>query len=377
MLTFATRSSSRIVASALVRPTVVAALTLLVAIPCGAQQRLEDVVPLLPKAERWMADCKAAFAFGHAPQGEAVAWFAARVGEDRAAGQLGHYGLDFRERAGGEVRSVDLGKDLRAESDWIGPVWTADAARIAVAIGWGQDVGLGMRVVVIDTKTATAETWIKDLHASSLSWTADGRTLAIGSGAGVQAMTGPTEEVWRMTFPTEPGWGGAAAISPDGKQVLAVSGKGVFLLTPEGDQAERLGDVQLDATIFTAPQWAPAGSKAVAVAGGAVTLIDVAKKVVHTVGEARLGGRAHAVVWTPGALHALAFVEQVRDGSALELLLGAGHARQRYFALPVLVSGGGDRVLPLAKLRTRTLEPDGTPWIYRPQLSEALSRWRW
>lgn len=353
------------------------ALVLLAAATLGAQQRLADVVPLLPKAEPWLAECQAAFAFGHAPQREAVAWFTARKREDRGADQLGDYVLNFRDRADGEVRSVDLGTDLRAEDWWHGPVWTRDAAHIAVAVAWRRDGNSGTRVVVVDVKSATATTWLDDVFGCSLSWTADGRTLAIGGGGKVRALTGLAEEAWTREFPTEPGWGCAAAISPDGKQVLAVSSKGVFMLTPEADRIERLGDVQLDATIFTAPQWSPEGSKAVAVVGGAVTLIDVAKKTVRAVGEARLGGRAQAVVWAPGASHVLAAVQQVRDGSALEVLLGAGHARQRYFMLPVLVSGTGDEVLPLPKLRSRTPDPGGTPWIYRPQLTEALSRWRW
>ena len=105
-----------------------------------------------------------------------------------------------------------------------------------------------------------------------------------------------------------------------------------------------------------------------------MTLIDVGKKSVCSVGEQTLGGRAHAVVWVPGTAHALAFVEQVRDGPAIEVLLGAGHARKRYSALPVLVAGDGERILALKKLSTAT-NPLITPWIHRPQVSEALSRW--
>jgi len=337
-----------------------------------AQQKLEDVA--LPKAETWMAECKDAFAFRHAPQREDVAWFVARMRQDLVADKPGQYLVAWSERGGGEVHSVDLGNDLCNEDWFAGPVWNHQADRIAVAIAVKDGRASKIKVVVIDTKAATAQTWIEDVYPPSLSWAGDGRTLAVGDAQSVHVMKGPADEAYRLEFPSGRGWGAAASISPDGTRVLAVSEAGVFLLA-RGDKPERLGDVEGNATIFTAPQWSPDATQALAVAGGTVTLIDVGKKSVCRVGEKTLGGRAHAAVWVPGTAHALAFVEQVRDGSAIELFLGAGHAPKKYSALPVLVAGGGDVVLALKKLSTATPDARYTHWIYRPQLSEALSRW--
>ena len=63
-----------------------------------------------------------------------------------------------------------------------------------------------------------------------------------------------------------------------------------------------------------------------------------------------------------------------RGARTSEVLLGAGHARKRHSALPVLVSGDCATVLPIARLGTKTPDPLFL-WFYRPQLSEALSRW--
>jgi len=157
-----------------------------------APQKLEDVV--LPKAETWMAQCKDAFAFRHAPQREDVAWFVARVREDRYESKPGQYLLAWSERGGGEVHSVDLGDDLCNEQWFVGPVWNHQADRIAVAIA-AKDGGTSKtKVVVIDTKTATATTWIENVSQASLSWAGDGRTLAVADGQSVHVMKGPADE---------------------------------------------------------------------------------------------------------------------------------------------------------------------------------------
>ena len=347
---------------------------LLAAGVAAQEQKLADVQ--LPAVEKWMAEAKGAFAFRHAPGRENVAWFVMHRRADPVERTAGHYELAFADRGGGEVRRVDLGDDLCNEEWFAGPVWNADASRIAVAIASTEAAWTKTKVVVVDAKTATAATWLEDVYPASLSWTVDGLWLAVGDGERLRVLKGPADEVWSAVIPEERGWGGgAAAVAPDGGTALAVSARGVFLLTRGVEQAERLGDVSRDATIFTAPQWSRDGRRAVAAAGGGVVLIDLGAKKVHGVGEKELGGRAHAAVWVPGDEHALAFVEQVRDGSAVDVLLGAGHGRQRYSALPVLVSGDAATVLPMPRLGTKTPDPMFTIWFHRPQLSEALSRW--
>ncbi len=338
-----------------------------------AQETLEKI--RLPAADPWLAKRENAFAFRHAPGREEIAWFVSRAREDAEAVRSGRYELAWADRSGGTVHVVDLGANVCYEVGFVGPVWNHDASRIAIAIPSRIEGLSPTNVVVVDTKTSAATTWLEDVYPAALSWTADGRWLAVGDGEQLRVLKGPNEQVWRADIPYERGWGSAAAVAPDGNSALAVSARGVFVLKRDVAEPERLGDVPRDATIFTAPQWSPDGTKAIAAAGGGIVWIDVANKFVRGTGEAALAGRAHGVVWVPGTEHALAFVEQVRDGSALSVLLGAGHARQHYSMLPVLVAGDGTRVLPLTKLRTKTPDPRFTMWFYRPQSSEAQSRW--
>lgn len=337
-----------------------------------AQDRLGDVA--LPKVETWMAESRDAFSFRHAPQREEVAWFVASKRENRDENEPGRYLVAWSARGGGEVHAAELGDDLIDEERFVGPVWNHQADRFAVAITFRDGPATKTRVVVVDTGTAAATTWIEDVYPPGLSWAGDGRTLAVSDARYVHVLKGPRDEICRLEIPSEPGWGAAAAISPDGASVLAVSATGVYVLV-RGEEPRRLGDACRDATIFTPPQWSPDGRRAVAVAGGAVTMIDVVEKKVTCVGEATLGGRAHAVAWVPGSPHVLAFVEQVRDGSIAELVRGAGHARQKYAVLPVVVAGDGEEVRPLRESATATRDPRFTRWFYRAQVSEALSRW--
>lgn len=337
-----------------------------------AQRTLEDLE--LPKAEAWMAACTDAFGFHHAPGREDVAWFVAVQREDHDADKSGHFLVAWSDRGGGEVKRCDLGDNLGKEDWFVGPVWTRGADRLAVAIVCGEDHRRTTKVVVVDTRTATARTWLEDVYPASLSWTADGSLLAVGSAGLVRVMKGPGDEAFRREIPTESTWGSAAAITADGEQLLAMGSRGVYLLARKGEP-ERLGDVPREATIFEAPQWSADGTKAVAAAGGGVVFVDLAKKTVRSVGEKELGGRAVAVVWVPETEHVLAAVETVRDGPAVEVLLGAGHARQRYSVVPTWIAGDSGRVLPAARLRSATPDPSRARWFQRPRLSEALSRW--
>ena len=245
-------------------------------------------------------------------------------------------------------------------------------------------------MLVFDAQTGQAIPWLTEPGAlvTSLNWSQDGTQLALTVNEGwsrvleegrdafsFRVLKGADQVAWRGTIPDEHGFGAAVALSPDGHRVLAMSRNGVFLFEAGKPGNTRLGDVQPDATIFSTPQWSADGSRAVAVAGGAVTFVDLRARSVRCVGEKQLRGRAFEVAWVPGTPHALALVQQVHDGSAAEVRLGAGHARQRYSSVPVLVSALSGAPRTLDALRKATPAGVNPNLEYLPQVTEALSLW--
>ena len=87
----------------------------------------------LPRAEAWLAAKGAkGFRFRRAPGGKATAWFETIAREDPKQETLGHYALALVDRPDGTVRTVDLSADVKRADTLVGPVWSADGARLAV-----------------------------------------------------------------------------------------------------------------------------------------------------------------------------------------------------------------------------------------------------
>ncbi len=149
--------------------------------------------------------------------------------------------------------------DATASSNVGPPAWSPDGATIAVA-AYPERRGAAAGVFLIDLEQGTARRVSKLLPNSEITWTPDGASLIFAASekgrSDVLRVAVNSSESTKLTADLPKG-GRSPTLSPDGKEVAAVSGGTIVVL--EGSNVVRqINTVDLRGM---APAWSPSGGE--------------------------------------------------------------------------------------------------------------------
>lgn len=322
---------------------------------------LEAAAASLPAAAPLLRDNGGGFCFRRSPDGASWAWFT--IVDQTLISSHDPRPLDLcvaAVRGGGRtahrIHAEALGPDARA----IGPEWLPNSIEVAVGYCVRDDdravIACVDRIELVTGKV-TALLRVADSKIDSISVATDGRRLAIMVYDGYSRVgetsrrlhivdaSGATQRA--IDVPKKDGFDSSASWSPDQKTIAVTTGAGLFFVDADDGEPEFCCAVAADSIAAGKPVWNADGSAVTVAAGGGVVHASPKLGLLHRWTAAELGGRAAAVSsWnTPGV--AAAIVEVEKAGSALGVLLGAGHAKQRTFAevhLLSLVDGSRYRI---------------------------------
>jgi hypothetical protein len=238
---------------------------------------------------------------------------------------------------------------------------------------WVHDLAAGSSATVWTAASGAT------VHAAP-AWSPDGRALAVASqdrGIDLWVVAREGESLWHDRI-DDASWGWASvAYSPDGTQI-ALAGCHRFLVY-DAASGERVLERELafvDSESST-PPIGLADGRWVVRAGNAVWLVDRTKPDRRLFSDAPI---VDLVRW-PGSARVLGLRERSLEPSGVvggvQVLLGAGHAPDRYETRPMVHDLGKNLVLELDAL-TRV---GATPWEEldldaHPAVRQVFSRWR-
>lgn len=317
----------------------------------------------------------------HAPTGERIAAFRATATDQDDP--LDAFELVLVAASGGEPER--LGGELFHMAFTPPPAWSPDGERVAI-VQSPVDEPRSTRVLVYDPPGATpTTTWTLSgggaIH-SAPAWSPDGGRLAIpindAEGARVEVVT-LADGSSRTARIASKDWGWtSASFSPDGRELAVVGVQRLALFDartcePRHEQALAFAGSESS----TPPVWLPQ-RKLVVRGGDALWLVDPAQRA-----DRRLFPTHEIVdvVLQPGTAQILAVARREVPpsgvGGALEVVAGAGHARDRYETIGLIFDADISHSISLESTRTLGSEVDFPvdPPLH-PSVRQALSLWR-
>ncbi len=345
---------------------------------------LDAAVRSLPAAVPALAAKPDGSGFRRSPDGGRWAWLAfdravAGEGEDDRSRPVS---LHLATAHGGEV-AVERVAVAGASGDGVGPEWLPNGGAVLVVTS-DRDASLRTigRIERVDVATRAVarvlqlEGWAIDC----IDVAADGLRLAV-----MVHQTGVSEGACELrivdrdgaasgTFAVAERWGygAAASWSPDQQSIAIATGAGLYFAPVSGGDVRRCCDVTSDAVCMGKPQWTKDGQHVLVAAGGGVVWARVQGGLEQSWTEAQLGGRVQAVALRPEAgVAAIVSIEDVQGG-LVDVMLGAGHAKSRSYAVVQLLALDGGERRRVDGLRQEIVARGRWTLPYLPGITELL-----
>lgn len=320
----------------------------------------------------------------HSPDGTRIAYFV-RPGAS-ASDEFPFEGYELRVAvaAGGEAKR--LGASLYHSAFLAEPCWSPDGAFVVVA-HWEMGGG-GLEFESFHVASGEGGAFAQPEHGASVhtpaAWSGDGNWVALcwnSRGAAVARVIHPDGSV-RGEARLEgkaPGWA-AASFDSTGER-LAFVGCGQFALLDtageDGTPLRSIFTVPLDASTSEAsrpPVFLRDGRRVACCFAERAFLIELD---THRVAQLALPGDVIDLCPAPDGERLVALVEEQLPNSALEVLAGAGHARDLYRRRLLEVELRTLATRELTNEASSTARPSFLAELaLSPQALQVLSRWR-